>query len=209
MLNQIRQFIGILGLILILIILPIILLSIDKSYFDVAFARYATLQNFAGKYSRIELTAQFDSVLRFIQFPFNTSLDPAFFSAEDISHMNDVRTLFEIVHLIWTLAIIMVAWGCREWQKILRIVRQALLGYLAALSLVGIAAALQWQTTFTTFHKLLFPNNNYWALDPTTSNLIKYLPGNIFQELAAMYYLLIVIELVLLTVILFRKYGKK
>lgn len=62
-------------------------------------------------------------------------------------------------------------------------------------SVFGLLAAFTWPQSFILFHQILFPQNTYWLLDPASSNLIKFLPNQIFQELGILYLILLIIEL--------------
>jgi integral membrane protein (TIGR01906 family) len=132
-------------------------------------------------------------------------MDPRFFSREDIAHMQDVRLLAGGAYLSVLISFAVIAFthglgltlpakarekltlgGLTLAIKIQKIV-------LLVLGLLAMIALVFWRELFILFHQILFPFNSYWLLDPNTSNLIKYFPQGIFQELSLLYILLLVV----------------
>lgn len=164
-------------------------------YFTNAFERYNVYENFTDNYTTAFVNAKFEEVLATARNPFGesaaTKLDFRFFSAEDILHMVDVQNLYKAMWILVIVSIFVIGWSTR------RILAKDKSGSASAeqsnsknsprsiFLLIGFTALVlfAWEKVFTFVHKLLFPFNNYWELDPATSNLIKYLPSQVFQEL--------------------------
>ena len=57
---------------------------------------------------------------------------------------------------------------------------------------LGILIALNWQTVFVLFHRIVF-NNNYWIFDPATDPVITILPDTFFMHCALLILALVVL----------------
>lgn len=174
-----------------------ILISLLTPYFHNAFLRYEVYANFASQHAETSLWDKFYTVLEYIRPPFNSTLDPQFFSPEDIYHMQDVKNLFILVWIIFLVSAVCLVLQKLIWQKKVSVKaikqRKLLPSFIIVSIVIGSLLLLTWDNSFIIFHQLLFSGNTYWQLDPATSNLIKYLPGQIFQELLLLYIGLIVV----------------
>lgn len=190
---------------ILLLFLPALILPYFTPLFHWQLDRYAVFDNFNQSYSRDELTSEFDSVLNYLKFPFDTKLDSEFFSNEDILHMQDVRQLYVSVFITVLLSLLLDVISLIRasrlttatkstskplWSRWPTWSRWSFVFILISLICIFI---LTWDSSFVWFHQLLFPHNTYWLLNPRTSNLIKYLPEQIFQELLVVYAVLIII----------------
>lgn len=179
---------------------PALALANFYFYFHLSFERYQVYSQFDQQYSQFELTQQFNTVLAHINPPFTSDLDPDFFSIEDILHMQDVRNLFIIFWLVTissTIVYVVLRRQIRFTQQsqvkeqIINSSNRRIVLFISVLTFATILLLLTWKSSFKAFHRILFPFNQYWSLDPQTSNLIKFLPEEIFQELLIMYLLLV------------------
>lgn len=59
-------------------------------------------------------------------------------------------------------------------------------------AVLGILIALNWQTVFVLFHRIVF-NNNYWIFDPATDPVITILPDAFFMHCALLILALVVL----------------
>jgi integral membrane protein (TIGR01906 family) len=121
-----------------------------------------------------------------------------FFSKEDIYHLIDVRNLYMTIYgtivvslMIGILALILVR---KEKLKFLEGVIKIVFLTSLILLIIVVIVLLTWDTSFILFHKILFPYNTYWSLDPASSNLIKYFIPYFFQVTLAIYLTFILIE---------------
>ncbi len=197
---------------LILLTWPIGLLTYTAPYYYNAFERYNVYTSFPEKYSRDKINQEFGDILKFIQPSTSSSLDIRYFSYEDVTHMQDVQRLLQMVYNIclasfittWIVYLILFRANfslLTAFSKTIKVFQDGLL-VVAGGVLLFLAF---WQYTFTGIHQLLFSNNNYWQLDPQTSNLIKYLPAQIFQELLVIYMAIVMIEFFVIRYIAHRR----
>ncbi len=122
----------------------------------------------------------------------------AFYNADEISHMKDVRDMFVIGLRVRNAAAVL----CLGWVGVCAASRKRckggasshtaeLLNTFAAAELVMIAvcaaaalyAAVDFTGFFTRFHMIFFPQGN-WAFDPARSRMINMLPEGIFRDTA-------------------------
>ena len=76
----------------------------------------------------------------------------------------------------------------KQLQLLDKVGQMLIIGLALIIGLITIYALTDFNSLFINFHKLFFASNNYWQLDPQTSNLIKFLPEQIFQELAWLWF---------------------
>lgn len=190
---------------LLVFILSIVLIAISYTniYFYNAFERYE-VYNSLSNLSKVEANNKFDEILYYLRLPWQSEIDREFFSNEDYLHMVDVKNLYIGTHLVAIISLIGLFITRRvNWLSI----RNTFITYI----IIGSAAlivSLDFNYFFILFHKLLFPFNDYWILNPQTSNLIKYLPEMIFLEL---FTIIIIISLTTrsLIALLNKKYRAK
>jgi len=113
------------------------------------------------------------------------------FNDKEKSHMVDVRDLYiaarDIRNISAAAALILITIGLLLYKK--GGVRALLKSYiwvcgvfLAAVAALGLYAALDFNSFWTSFH-LLFFSNNLWILDPAADVLIMMVPGQFFMDL--------------------------
>ncbi len=73
--------------------------------------------------------------------------------------------------------------------------------------ILGLLIALNWQTVFVLFHKIVF-KNNYWIFDPATDPVITILPDAFFMHCALLILVLVVLGS-LICLLLYRHCRKK
>ena len=108
-----------------------------------------------------------------------------FYTAEEISHMRDVRGLFDAAKILipaglFVMAIRLQRARARSVKTMLRLVRDGALTAGVALAAVGIVAALAFEQAFLLFHEVFFPQGNF-LFDPATSNLVRLYPDWYWQ----------------------------
>ncbi|MBI4451352.1 DUF1461 domain-containing protein [Candidatus Woesearchaeota archaeon] len=103
---------------------------------------------------------------------------PALFNEAERSHLEDVKTVFQLGNTILFLSILYLAIlafaSLRSYAAASSLVRGARWGAWAAIAVVLLAAMVPWDTFFTAFHKLFFPQGN-WQF-PLDSMLIQLYP---------------------------------
>ena len=112
-----------------------------------------------------------------------------FFNEQDRFHMGEVREMFlgglalrryAAVLAVVCLLILMISKA--DLLRILSRSYQIVLGVLAAaLLILGIAVARDFNAVFTLFHEIFF-DNDLWLFDPATGYMIRMLPEGLFFD---------------------------
>lgn len=112
-----------------------------------------------------------------------------FFNEQDRFHMGEVREMFlgglalrryAAVLAVVCLLILMISKA--DLLRILSRSYQIVLGVLAAaLLILGIAVARDFNAVFTLFHEIFF-DNDLWLFDPATDYMIRMLPEGLFFD---------------------------
>ena len=102
------------------------------------------------------------------------------YTADEISHMADVRRVFDGAKLLipaglFVMAIRLQRARSHSVEAMLRLVRDGAIAAGIALAAVGIVAAFAFEQAFLLFHEVFFPQGNF-LFDPTTSNLVRLYP---------------------------------
>ncbi len=109
-----------------------------------------------------------------------------FYSAEERSHLADVRAVFLGSRIAAVAALALLAWLLarpRDPRRSWRLARAgALISATAVLVLAG-AAALAFDAMFLLFHQIFFPQGNF-LFDPRSSNMLTLYPEAYFYTVA-------------------------
>lgn len=110
----------------------------------------------------------------------------AAFNAKEQHHMADVQDLFRLCRFVAWLGWGIVIFGSLSARRKLawRTIRRTLIAILAAVTIVIIAACIDFDSLFVLFHKVAF-TNDLWLLDPRTDLLIRLMPIEFFVSYAA------------------------
>lgn len=115
-------------------------------------------------------------------------------SREGRIHFAEVKRIFVsveilcIVTLILSCLLIKKQISCRNFDFL----KSASITTVVLPSVVGILCAVNWDSAFILFHKIMF-RNNYWLFDEATDPVIMILPDEFFLHCAIMIILLIFI----------------
>jgi hypothetical protein len=112
--------------------------------------------------------------------------DPSLFTAEEVAHMADVRELFRTAETAAVLALGVMAFRlmrARGRDDALAVLRDGALVASGLVAIVGIVAAVAFETLFLLFHQVFFPQGNF--LFPPTSNLLRLYPEWYWQGITA------------------------
>ena len=122
----------------------------------------------------------------------------AFYNADEISHMKDVRDMFvRGLRVRNAAAVLCLGWVgvcAASWKRckvgegshtagLLNTFAAAELVMIAACAAAALYAAADFTGFFTRFHMIFFPQGN-WAFDPAQSRMINKLPEGIFRDTA-------------------------
>ena len=108
-----------------------------------------------------------------------------FYTADEISHMSDVRRVFDGVKILipaglFVMAIRLQRARARSVVAMLHLVRDGAVAAGVAVAAVGIVAAFAFEQAFLLFHEVFFPQGNF-LFDPATSNLVRLYPDWYWQ----------------------------
>lgn len=127
-------------------------------------------------------------------------------SANGLEHFREVKSIFIFFYILGAVTLV-AAILIMIFKSKRRDYSYLLTSSITAVALpliLGCIMAVNFDTVFITFHKLVF-NNNYWLFDPATDPVINILPETFFLHCA----LLIIIIIILLSIALFLYYRKK
>ncbi len=104
----------------------------------------------------------------------------AAFTDDEVSHMADVRRVFDGAKLLVPAGLFLCAYRLQRARReslaaMLLLARDGAMLAAAALALLGIGAALAFDAFFLAFHYVFFPQGNFFF--PPSSNLIRLYPG--------------------------------
>lgn len=170
------------SLALIILILPIVLILNLKTYFFSRFEINSVYEEFS-QYLIDEVTvkSKFVEVIDYLHLQTN-SLDVNFFSIEDRLHLKDVRVIIITLYSILLLSLAITLIRRKEIKDNIKTLTRISTYYLTILIPFLLLINHYYDYFFTLAHRIVF-SNEYWLLDPRTSNLIKMFPQNIFYEI--------------------------
>ena len=108
------------------------------------------------------------------------------FTADERSHMADVRSVFRGAEVLAILSLGVVAFRFRRAHadgRALRLARDGALLAVGLVAIVGVLAVVAFDQLFLLFHELFFPQGNF--LFPPDSNLIRLYPEWYWQGITA------------------------
>ena len=108
-----------------------------------------------------------------------------FYTADEISHMTDVRRLFDGAKILipagfFVMAIRLQRARAQSAEAMLRLARDGAIAAGVAVAALGLIAAIAFEQAFLFFHEVFFPQGNF-LFDPATSNLVRLYPDWYWQ----------------------------
>jgi integral membrane protein (TIGR01906 family) len=108
-----------------------------------------------------------------------------FYTADEVSHMVDVRHVFDGAKLLipggmFVMAIRLQRARTRGAEAMFRVMRDGAAAAGIAVAAVGLIAAVSFEQAFLLFHEVFFPQGNF-LFDPATSNLVRLYPDWYWQ----------------------------
>jgi hypothetical protein len=108
-----------------------------------------------------------------------------FYTADEISHMADVRRVFDSVKILIPAGMFVMALRMQRARAgglapLLRLIRNGAIAAGVAVAVVGAVAAVAFDVAFLLFHRVFFPQGNF-LFDPATSNLLRLYPDWYWQ----------------------------
>jgi len=108
-----------------------------------------------------------------------------FYTADEISHMSDVRRVFDGAKILipaglFVMAIRLQRARSKSAATMFRLMRDGAISSGVALAVVGVVATVAFDAAFLLFHQVFFPQGNF-LFDPATSNLLRLYPDWYWQ----------------------------
>lgn len=192
---QLNSFIFSVLIGIIFLLTPLLFFANSSKYYIFRFENYGVYEEF-NEFSIDDNTvdSQLESLMNHLS-PLSTPLDLDFYSNEDILHLYDVKNILTLMYFLYAFSIISVFLIYKKRRRLvnLKLVRNYCLYYILVATITGILIYLYFDKFFTVSHEITF-SNNYWLLDPKTSNLIKFFPQELFLEV----FILVIISNLLL-----------
>lgn len=164
------------------LILPALLVFGFKPYYFIRFEKLGVYSEFSQiNIPRDKVNEKFEEVIDYV-FLSRRSIDINFFSKEDTIHLQDVRNIFIALLITTTVLILDLAIRINSYRKNIKILSRYSLYYIIFFTVFTLLVVSFFNDFFVLFHRIIFINN-YWLLNPATSNLIKIFPEQIFYEL--------------------------
>ncbi len=113
------------------------------------------------------------------------------FNQKEQQHMADVRELFRLARgvMVTNLCLAIVLCGVVRtifgWEALRKMLWFVGVSTLAAVTVLALAAAIDFDSLFILFHRIAF-TNDLWLLDPRTDLLIRLMPTSFFISYAAL-----------------------
>lgn len=116
-----------------------------------------------------------------------------FFNDKEKTHMVDVRNLFiagwnlrNICIAMMVIALLVLIFLNKK--KTIKVLARGFLIITLVIAIIsailGVVISRDFTSAFITFHKILFPQNEFWILDPNTDLLINIVPEGFFVDMA-------------------------
>lgn len=179
---NIHTFLSWICIALIFLIVPIFFITNLKSYYYSRFENYGVYEEFSVYLiDRSTVNTKLSEVTNYIQNTKNI-IDTDFFSYEDQLHLKDVRAIVIALYSILLLSLTILLIQRIKVKANLRILTKFSKYYILTIIPLLVLINRYFDFFFEIAHRLVF-TNEYWLLDPNTSNLIKMFPQNIFYEI--------------------------
>ncbi len=110
------------------------------------------------------------------------------FNAREQAHMADVHLLFRLCgNVLWVCGggAILAGWLAFREKMAWRVFRRTLVVVLTTVTILVLAAAIDFDGLFILFHRIAF-TNDLWLLNPQTDLLIRLMPIEFFISYAAL-----------------------
>lgn len=180
---------------IIFLLTPLIFFANSSEYYIYRFEDYGVYEEFKDiSIDKDTVNEKFRSLLLNLT-PFSDELDMDFYSNEDILHLYDVENILTGIYFVYIISLVSV-YGIYKNKKIkinFNQVKGHSLIYISLSTIISFIIYLDFDFFFTLAHKVAF-QNDYWLLNPESSNLIKFFPQELFFEV---FVLVIIINLLM------------
>jgi integral membrane protein (TIGR01906 family) len=162
---------------------PLLFLANTSKYYISRFEHYDVYEDFAKvPVNKVNVDKQFENLILHLS-PLSINLNKSFYSTEDILHLYDVKNILTVLYSVYFVSLISLISFYKSKRDTLNINRakKFSLFYIVAVTILGPIILFNFDSFFTLIHELSF-SNDYWLLNPKSSNLIKFFPQKLFFE---------------------------
>ena len=180
---------------IIFLLTPLLFFANSSNYYIYRFEHYGVYEEFKeGSINKETVDSQLQNLIHYLS-PYSKPLDFNFYSNEDILHLYDVKNILNVLYYIYGISIFATYLILRYKKKYINFekINKFCRFYILVTILVFTLVILNFSFLFTLAHEMTF-SNDYWLLDPSSSNLIKFFPQSLFFEV----FLLVIITNLLL-----------
>lgn len=176
-------------------------------YFDISFLKITE----ETKFSREEIIKNYDVLIEYLNPSFDGELKlPTFpMSPEAKQHFVEVKDIFVRLNYLMYISLAIGGIGVINYliKKNMKVFKWTSIFLLILPIVLTIPFSLNFDATFTVFHKIFF-RNDYWLFDPNTDPIITVLPQSFFMHAAILILAIITIES-LLSLYLYKRLHRK
>ena len=147
-------------------------------------------------FSKNIIKKNYDNLIDYNQFFYSGRLKLTMpMSEEGQIHFADVKKIFDTVEILCIITLILSVFLIKKQitQHDFEFLKLSSIITILLPSIAGIFTAVNWESTFIMFHKIMF-HNDYWLFDEATDPVITILPDDFFLHCAIMIIVLILIS---------------
>lgn len=147
-------------------------------------------------FSKNIIKKNYDNLIDYNQFFYSGRLKLTIpMSEEGQIHFADVKKIFDTVEILCIITLILSVFLIKKQitQHDFEFLKLSSIITILLPSIAGIFTAVNWESTFIMFHKIMF-RNDYWLFDEATDPVITILPDDFFLHCAIMIIVLILIS---------------
>lgn len=178
----------IITLLLSLLFLPVFIITVFTPFYYIHIPLYNLTE--VG-YTSSEIISSYNHlILYLIGFTNKFHLGVFNYSSSGMLHFQDVAIILEVWFAIGFVALfIFLVLLCLIVYKVIKtkvnfkliwVITGSI--FLTLLSVIGIGASINFDATFTLFHKVFFPGKDNWYFNEYTDEIIKVLPAEFFRN---------------------------
>lgn len=168
----------------IFLLTPLLFFSSCPRYYQLRFEEYGVYDEFESNFiSEEKVNHQINNLILHLS-PLTVNLDVDFYSKEDVLHLYDVKNIITFLYFVYILSIAYVLWFFKYKKSDInfKLLKKQSQLYILAILVTGLITFFNFDYLFTFAHDVTF-SNDYWLLDPNSSNLINFFPQSLFLEI--------------------------
>lgn len=217
LINKIFKYIVSLSLILAIILNVVDICCFDKNFYYKQYEKNNTLELIHSDENNLHKIT--DNLLDYLKNKnddinityLKNNVETNVYQDIELIHMSDVKELYQSVYILkWIvtiIAIIGLIYFIFKKISFKKEFNRSLFLVIFALVLIGISCLVDFNSFWTSFHKVFFTKNDYWLLDPRTCILVNLFTSEFFFALC--FKICIISIIVILLFFIFINYYEK